>query len=555
MTSPARETTAAIWQWVLVVVAVTGAALLAHRLLLDDAAFSTRDHTDYYLRVIQVAMELEDGVWPRSLPEAFRGAGHAFPVYYPPFSHLLAAGINRLSGGPVPALHLAALLSMVVAAIGTATLVGGLTRHRPAAIAAAAAVVVLPYSFHTIEVRGAIAEAWAMAWFPWMLLAATAAIRRGDGPWWGPLPFAAAVLSHTAVALWAVPTLGAVTLAAAGPGTRWTAIRHLATMVILALGLTAFYWLPVLMTLGDIRAADERLMWATPAYLAAARLPFHEGTLQDAPWWPWLHLLPGVLAAAAWVRDGGRSGPETRIGWAALAGFTCLSILSRAPEVVWHLVPTPLRYIQFPERLLGIATCLFATGLGVLLARSRIRLLPPLMAATLGLAAYWQGARPVPMPRRPATEVIALLETDYPDRGFTVQAEYLPRSADPQTLVRQVSGILGAVGAGPIKAWRKADGGAHRASIELAQPGVVTLPLVAYDFLDVRVGGTSVAWQERGGLVAVPLAAGSHGLEVVRRATGPFVAGLLLALGSGAILGWRGRRRLVTVPAPTSPSR
>lgn len=555
MTSPARGTRPAVWHWILVVVAVTGVTILAHRLLLDDAAFSTTDHTDNYLRVIQITMEIEDGVWPQSLPQAFRGAGHAFPVYYPPFSHLLAAGINHLLGHPVLALHSAALLSTVVAAAGTATLIGLMTHRLVAALGAALLVTVLPYSFETIEVRGAIAEAWAMAWYPWVLLAVVVSLRRGTSPWWGALPFAAAILSHTAVALWAVPTVAAVTMAVAGPGRRWPAIRHLATMVALAVGLTAFYWLPAMMTLGDVRASDASLMWATPAHLAAARFPFYEGTFQDTPWWPWLHLIPGALACVAWWRDGGRSGLEARIGWAGLAGFTCLSLLSRTPEAVWHLVPAPMWYIQFPERLLGIATCLLATGFGVLLAQSRIRPLPALIAATLGVAAYWQGARPVPMARRPPADVAALLQTNYPDRGFTVQAEYLPRSANPQTLVQEVSGILGAVGTGPLRTWRRSGGGAHDARIELAHPATVTLPLVAYDYLDVLVSGRRLSWQARDGLVSVSLAGGSHDLEVVRRTTAPLAAGLLLTLGSGALLLWRRRGQTLSGTAPTAPSR
>lgn len=525
-----------IWAATIAVVVVT---IVAHRQLLVPVGFGSRDHIDWYIRVVEYAREWESGHWPQTLPDAFLGAGHAFPKFYPPLSYWMAVPFYEVLGDPIAATHLSGLTALIVAGALTVLLAHRLTGSVTIAFGAGVACTLFPYSLQQLQARGALAEVWASAWYP---LVALGALKSADTDRIHPvfvMALALVLLSHMVMALWVLPLLClSVALSRPRPA---VALRQTVLAGAMAAGLAAFHLLPVLAGIPSTRAGDPAVVLATAWDVTNAG-----GLLTRSSWSPVLFLGLALvtirLGAIAWFRPGGTVPSLARL--ATIAVMALASVMT-APEVVWSVVPPQWRYIQFPVRLLSPIVFLAILG-----ALDRLRDTKPgrawagwILAAALVVA--WFEGRHAIMPRSLHTvDIERLMTGEYSLEGFTVAQEYLPRGTHPDVLVDSIRRIRAEVGAGPILAWDPS-GRDPAATIEISTPTLVTLPLVAYGFLVPRLaGGAPLEVEDNGGLLAVRLAAGRHDI-VVRRS---FPAALWVGFGlSGAtLLGmavWIRRRR------------
>jgi hypothetical protein len=517
------------------------ATLGLYRQLLDGHSFRSRDHFDFYLRVDQYRAEVNAGHWPQTLPGALRGGGHAFPRFYPPVSHLAALAADVLTGDVVRATHLAALAAVVLSVAGQFLLLFRLTGSPYAAVAAAAAYAAFPYRFTQVYERGAFAEVWAMAWYPLILLGGVMAIQRHRPPSWWPLPIALLVLSQSVMAVWTLPVLGLLLLAATtGPGRRFMLGAGLVAGGW-ALGLVAFYALPVAAGLDSVRAADPLIMLATPAQVAKAGL---------ANIWPRsmaLNLLTALVGGGYLlvVRKRLRATEfPARLLTLSLVAVIVLAAMMMAPERVWSLTPQAFRYLQFPWRLLGPAAFLGTVAMGLAFARFK-----PLVAT--GFAAFFlvlgwlEGGMDTGPREYSGTRIVQFMATSYPDLGLTLAGEYLPREAVPESLALAVGEARDRVGTGPLKAW-DGENGSWVATIETGSATEVPVPLVAYDFLRVTtVSGGPVRVASREGQLVLEAPPGRTEVLVSRQLPAPLGAGLSVsALTLLSLVLWARRRRL-----------
>ena len=133
-------------------------------------------------RLHQLTAALADGHFPaRWMPDAAYGDGYPFYNFYAPLSIYVAAAFRFLGSSFVRAIHLAQLAGFVVAGLGAFYLARRWLGSPWAGLLAAVAYTVAPFHMVNVYVRGdSLAEFWAMAWYPWVLLAADRLVVTSD---------------------------------------------------------------------------------------------------------------------------------------------------------------------------------------------------------------------------------------------------------------------------------------------------------------------------------------------------------------------------------------
>ena len=106
------------------------------------------------------------------MPDANYGYGYPFYNYYAPLSIYIASAFRLLGFDFIWSIQLSQLLGFLVAAWGMFLLARRWLRSDWAALLAAAAYTLAPFHMVNVYVRGdSLAEFWAMAFFPLVLLA------------------------------------------------------------------------------------------------------------------------------------------------------------------------------------------------------------------------------------------------------------------------------------------------------------------------------------------------------------------------------------------------
>lgn len=194
------------WLGLLIVLTVPAWAAL----LTPGYFFGAHDarHSVFYL--VEFDAAIRDGAWwPRWGPDHAMGYGYPFWVVYAPFAYYVAEAFHLLGLGFTAAVKATFLLAFILSAAGMFLLVRRWWGNA-AGLVAGLLYTYAPYHFVNIYVRAALAEFWAMAWFPWILLAwerlleAPSDRRRLA---LAALSLAALFISHTAVLLFFTPWL------------------------------------------------------------------------------------------------------------------------------------------------------------------------------------------------------------------------------------------------------------------------------------------------------------------------------------------------------------
>lgn len=521
MRRPARKHLIALG----LVLAVVGVAFGA---LTSRSGMPSRDHVDFYLRVDQYDAEILAGHWPQLLPDVVRGGGHAFPRFYPPLAQVAAVAVYHAAPDVVLASHLSMLFGVLLSAATMYVLLRALTGQALPAVLGALVYCLSPYRATQLYVRGAFAEGWAMAWYPLIMLGLWRWGREGRLPAWWPLAVAAAILSHTAASLWALPLLGVVALLAAAARPSIAPWRALGTSAATSLGLAAFSLLPVAWYLSGVRARHPDWMAATPEAIGSAAAIWRHSEAMG--------VAEAIIAAGAivliWSGRASRGGAIARLAGWSLLGQVALIAMSSAPGPVWALVPQPWRYVQFGWRLLGPATFLAALGLSLLATRFTTRIGRAAVIVAAGLVAL---GGVVQLRRAEVhdaslvhSSIIPLIGQTYGDLGLTLIGDYLPVDADPRTLGATIGHTRDSLlGAGTL---RLDESGRPVAVRVTAGTSEVSLPLVAYDVFRVedQDGEALPVRSERGQLVAAVTPAVTE-IRVSRRLPPVVAAGLTIS--------------------------
>ncbi len=546
-------------------------------------------------RLHQLETAVRDGHFPvRWMPDANYGYGYPFFNFYAPFAFYIAFLFRWAGAGLVTAVQLSQLAAFLTAAAGMLFLGRRWFRSEWAALLASAAYTLAPFHLVNVYVRGdSIAEFWAMAWFPWVILGlekigeqGKAGGERGTGN--GErrravlglgVAYAGLVLSHNISAMIFSPFVllhGLFLWVASRPGGRpgsrrfWQMPALIGAGLALGLALSSWFWLPALGERGQTRLEDVTAGYFDYAYndgyhfrstdlvqrslvfdpdVAGGRA-FRMGLIQAAV------IAAGALAILFSGRVRRAVPPAVRM--ALLVGLALATFMITPYSIgLWARLPL-LPFTQFPWRFLSVQAFWGAglTGAAALWLEGRLpgRARPLVLAGLLALFLWSSlaGLRPDFLPLVDG-EITAGRLAEYEwftgNIGTTISAEYLSRDVNPRLYtspwlndgdrwpVRVVSGQA-RLRLDQVRTQRQ-----HWSADVTGGEAVVVLPLMAWPGWRAQIDGRPVplAAAAGSGLVELRLPEGRHemtlslGRTSLQRAA-ELVA--LLALVAAAALFW-----------------
>jgi len=219
--------------------------------------FSMHDDTQV-ARVIVMGRALRNGQFPVRWVSDL-GYGYGYPLYnfYGPLPYYVGGGLYAAGVDAVVATKIMMGAGMVLSVFFMYALVQFLFGRMPG-ILAGVLYAYAPYHAVELYVRGAVGELWAYALLPLLffgLFLGANAARKRDAAWIGGVALAGIILSHTIT--------GYVTVAFYGIGlVLYTAyllinkrfhsslITYYASLLLIGLGLSAFFWLPAIVEMG-----------------------------------------------------------------------------------------------------------------------------------------------------------------------------------------------------------------------------------------------------------------------------------------------------------------
>lgn len=557
------------------------AFVAAWPLLAEPGLLNTRGGGDspfLLQRLQQMETAVRSGHFPvRWMPDANYGYGYPFFNYYAPLSIYITLLFHFIGFSYVRAIQLSQLAGFIVAAGSMFALARRWFKSDWAALLAAAAYTIAPFHMVNVYVRGdSLAEFWAMAFYPLVILAADGV---ASSKWqvasgkvaWLALAYAGLILSHNISALIFSPFLLLYIVLRGWPfklhHSPFT-IHYSLFGLLLAFALSAWFFVPAL--------AEQSL---------AQLGPVTEGYFHFSNHFRGLDLVQGGF----FVDYNPNGGAAFRMGlvWAVTAVLGLISLIinknwtqisrintDQSPlrlfipasfliatfmitplsQLLWEHLPL-LSFTQFPWRFLSVqafAGALAAGGLALLPWR---KVVVPVTAVLLLTASLGQlKTDHLTLTDADVTaEKLAQYEWFTGNIGTTISAEYLPHTVQPRPytsswlndgqrdVVKAISGEL-------ITSRRTNHQTIHQTwQIETAVPSTLIFPTLHWPGWVGEVDGAEVALRPSpgSGLIMLDVPAGQHTitLHLTRtpvRLAAELVSLAALVLTAGLLVrGWR----------------
>jgi hypothetical protein len=546
---------------------VAWTALLATATLFIHGNSCGHDFDFHLLSWMEVARAWHTGlVYPHWVQDPNYGAGEPRLIFYPPASWLLGAALGVISSW-----HAAPTFFVLLALLaggGSMYLLAREWASAEAASFAACLYIANPYAMFVAYERAAFGELLASAWMPLMMLFAL----RSSGP--------VAPLGLSVAALWLTNSpaavMGSYLLAILALGMSMVqgklrpALRAAGGMA-LGLGLAAFYIVPAAFEQRWVqidRAINPGMRVEDSFLFTHTANDFHNQVLWAASW-----ILLGELAVAvivAYVAWKKQAGGAARI---VLTATLPVILLLQLPvsDAIWKHTPH-MKFLQFPWRWL-VALSVVACAMAAMAWPGRRSWGTAIVAGVVILAMAIGGGLLFFQPCDDEDAVAAQVAGFRQGGGSDGTDEYTPQGADNTSIQQHLPLVRVLRGAqddaanssnGDNPEWRAGDSGSIAATIDamrrneeywvvrLSTPetGYAVLRLMDYPSWRVTVDGNLAPGRpvREDGLMAVPVAAGKHTIEVQWSATQDVIAGRavssisLLALVLMAIFGGKFRR-------------
>ncbi|MCL4832866.1 MAG: hypothetical protein KJZ86_10510 [Caldilineaceae bacterium] len=398
--------------------------------LLRPGFFISDDGRFHVYRIAALADAWREGVLhPRLFPDFGFGYGQAVLNYYSPLSYWPGALLSLLGMSPTVAFQWTVGLGFVLAALAAYAYARSLW-GQTAGVLAALVYSYLPYHLADAYTRGALPEHFAFIFPPLILWAYTALFRadsragylfsyptlplpipgrkldrllpQDGGGWegvnsdrtgerfapgillpllWGSLAWAGLVLTHNLttllMALAAIPHLLLLTLWSR----RWDRLLWAALSLLLAMGISAGYWLPVLAESGAVGIGGGpsqgfvNHLLALPDLLARGILyPYRDanglGLVYPLSWLTPLLLIGGLAAFFAQRTQGVE---RAALAYHLALALGAIAMTTTATLFLWLPLTPLLGHLQYPWRFLVLE------ALGLMICAAWLpRLLPRL---------------------------------------------------------------------------------------------------------------------------------------------------------------------------------
>lgn len=233
--------------------------------LLKGGYLISHDGLFHLHRLAGLDRALHQGIiYPRWFPEFAYGYGHPVLNYYSPLAYYVGEIFHLLGAGYILSTKLTFLAGFLLAGLAIYLLASDLLGRFPALVAAMV-YTYAPYHLADTYVRGALAESFAFVFMPLALWAIGRLFNQKNVAYAvvAALAYGGLILTHSLTAFIFAPLFLAYALL-------WTlASRELRLLALvglsflLALGLTAFYWLPALT---EARWVGLAAGFASPGY-------------------------------------------------------------------------------------------------------------------------------------------------------------------------------------------------------------------------------------------------------------------------------------------------
>ncbi len=497
-------------------------------------------------RLHQLETAVFDGHFPvRWMPDANYGYGYPFYNFYAPLSIYITFLFRLLGFGFVRAIHLSHLLGYLVAGWGMFALARRWFGSRWAGLLAAAAYTVAPFHLVNVYVRGdSLAEFWAMAFYPLVILAA-------DGLFGGgrrqvalfALTYAALILSHNISALIFSPFLLLYMLL------RWllpqrtqrsqsekrnlqSPISNLTLGLFLALALAAWFFVPALaeQSLAQLDTVTSGYFHYSNHFLGTAEFPlaqstffvdysvvnreaFRMGLVQTAV------ILTGLLVLA-WLWFKQRRAMIVPAIFILLTIVVSTFMLMPLSAPLWEHLPL-LAFSQFPWRFLSVQAFGGALAVGALAAALPKPHWWTLLLIALLLVSSLGRLNPDHLPLTDAdvtAESLAQYEWFTGNIGTTISFEYLPPTVQPRPYTStwlnsgerwQVIPLAGELVSASLVDERT---DVQRWSVETAVSSTLIFPILHWPGWEAVLNGEVVAIRPSAGsgLIELDVPAGAH---------------------------------------------
>ena len=506
-------------------------------------------------RLHQLETAVLDGHFPvRWMPDANYGYGYPFYNFYAPLSIYLTLFFRLLGFGFVRAIHLSHFLGYLVAGWGSFALARRWFGHdRPgsdwAGLLAAAAYTAAPFHLVNVYVRGdSLAEFWAMAFYPLVILAA-------DGLFGGGrrqvalfgLAYAALILSHNISALifspflllylllrWVLPQRARRTWRKADR-TPVSNLQSLIPGLFLALALAAWFFAPALaeQSLAQLGAVTSGYFHYSNHFLGTAVQPiiqssffvdygvveresFRMGLVQTAV------IVAGLLGLVGlWLQR--RRQMAIPVIFILLTVMVSSLMLTPLSSPLWEHLPL-LSFTQFPWRFLSVQAlggALAAGSLATVLPKAKWWV-PPLIGLLLFSSLGQLKTDHLPLTDADVTaESLAQYEWFTGNIGTTISFEYLPLTVQPRPYTSrwlnsgdrwQITSLTGELLSAKLTNQRTTE---QRWKVDMAVSNTLIFPTLHWPGWQAMVNGESAAIRPSavGGLIELDVPAGEH--EVV----------------------------------------
>ncbi len=413
--------------------------------LLREGYFVSHDGLFHLHRLAGLDRALQGGIlYPRWFPEFAYGYGHPVLNFYSPLAYYLGEVFHLWGAGFILSTKLAFLAGLLLSGLAFYLWTRDLWGQFPALVGAVA-YLYAPYHLADTYIRGALAESLAFVFMPLILWVIERFFAREERGYLvvGALAYGGLILTHNLTSLIFTPFALAYAILLARR--RWKTLAIWALSFLLALALTAFYWLPALTEarwvglaagLGSTgyRRHLAPLLSSISPFLLYRYFP-HQGVTAEHP----LGLIQALVIIGSFpitlhLAKAGRRGEAWRMAFFLALAIASFFMTLTYSLPLWKAVEPILTPLQYPWRFmaltsLGVACLAGGTIYGVQVTR---RLLGYALGSAFLLLFPLSGLGRLPLESLPLTEgevnVVGMWEGDFAHRqiGTTWTAEYLP---------------------------------------------------------------------------------------------------------------------------------
>lgn len=546
--------------WPLLVITIF--ALLASReLVFKSGYFNMHDDLQMMRQLEMEKCFLDLQIPCRWVPDM--GYGFGFPLfnYYPPLPYLIGQGIRLVGFSFVNTVKILFSLSFLVSGI-TMYFFAKEFFGKFGGLVSSVFYIWAPYHSVDVYVRGAMNEAWALAWFPLILWTGYRLIidTKNSKRWIIGLALSwfALLTSHNLMTLIFGPLFALWCFIFILKEKKWNTIPHLIISGLLAFGFSAFFTLPAILEQKYVQvntlvagyyeyiahfASINQLLFSrfwgygASVWEEADKMSFQVGHIH------WIaSLVTTVLLIYKYFKTKKVDRVFLVVTLFVAVGWVSSFMAHSRSTPIWQAIPA-LKFVQFPWRFLAIVIFAFSFLAGSLVTflGNRKTTYALMSLVVIGLVVYnWNYFRPEKV--GPLTD-----EEKFSGAAWELQQtagifDYLPISANenPKEPNKTIAEILS--GEGKIKdatqgtSWAK-----FNATID-SEEAVIRMGIYSYPIWRAKSDGNEVeiylSEEEKWGRMYIRLPKGVHNVRFVLKNTPLRTISNLVSLATWSVFGF-----------------